>query len=306
MRKHQLKESINIVIVTYNNKDILKNCISSVKKSLDCTDLEGRITVVDNASNDGTKELIEKSFPFVNHIINKQNLGFARALNIGIREWINADYTMLLNDDVNLFPDTITMMVDTLSKYKKTRGIPACLIYPDGRPQRVKLKILGVGQIKYRGIQKTSFAGTTACLYQTKIFKQIGLFDEFYFFYNEDLDFSLRAKRKGIKFVFNPSIKVIHHRKKGRKKATKFIRPYYYATVYYFYRKNYGILFSSVFLLMAFIHILVWRKRFKKENENEKLYLLQEGIKKLMETRKNYKDLKCQPNTELNRYKTIE
>lgn len=290
-----MKKSINVVIVTYNNKDLLKSCIYSVQKSLDHSGFQGRITVVDNASSDGTKELIEKNFSHVNHIINKQNLGLSKALNIGITEGFGSNFTLLLNDDVELFQNTILSMVGTLIDYPKAKGIPACLIYPDGRSQRMKLKILGVGRKKDESVQKINFAGTTACLYRTEIFQQLGLFDEFYFFYNEDLDFSLRAKRNGMNFVFNSAIKVIHYRKKGRLKADMTIKPYFYATDYYFYKKNFGFLFSSVYLLMAFVHILVWRKRFKKENENEKLLLLQEGINKLRDTIKNFKNLRYNP-----------
>ena len=287
-----MKATINIVIVTYNNKDLLESCLKSVEESLDRSGLKGQITVVDNASSDGTPELIGKRFPHVNHVKNKQNLGFAKALNVGIKKGIDSDYTLLLNDDVELFPQTIASMVDTLNNYPVAKGSPACLVYPDGRPQPVKLKILGAAKKSFKGVQIINFSGTTACMYRTEIFNIVGFFDEFYFFYNEDLDFSLRAKRKGMKSVFDPDIKVIHHRKKGRVNAVNAIKPYFYATDYYFYRKNFGLLFSSVYLLMAYIHILLWRRRFRKENESEKFRLLQEGIEKLRETRKNYKKLR--------------
>jgi GT2 family glycosyltransferase len=259
----------------------------SLKKS----GLKIKITVVDNASTDGTKELIQEHFPSVHHIVNSDNVGLSRSLNIGIREGLDYPYTLLLNDDVELFPETITLMLNTLESHTAAMGIPARLIYPDGRPQRVKLKIIGVEKAVADGVQYIEFGGTTACLYKTDIFRQIGLFDEFYFFYNEDLDFSLKAKRRGIKFVFNPEIKVIHHRKKGRTKALKAIKPYYYATNYYFYRKNYGIFPALLYLQFACIHMLIWKNRFKRENENENLRLLIEGGNKLMHTVRNYKKL---------------
>jgi GT2 family glycosyltransferase len=284
-----LNSYINVTIVTYDNKDLLKSCITSVKEALDNLSQEWKVTVVNNASTDGTKELINKDFTFVNHIENNQNLGLSKALNIGINHGINSEFTLLLNDDVELFPDTISEMIDTLKMYPDAMGVPASLIYADGQPQRVKLKILGVGKKNPESVQKISFAGTTACLYRTEIFRKIGLFDEFYFFYNEDLDFCLRAKRNGMSFVFNSTIKVIHHRKKGRINADKTIKPYFYATDYYFYRKNFGILFSSVYLIMAYVHRLIWKKRFNKNNEIEKLELLHQGIVMLKTTRKNYK-----------------
>jgi len=281
---------LNIVIVTYNNKDLLKKCIESVNKSIENVALSSNVTVVDNASNDGTEDLI-KSIPNVKYIKNKSNIGLAKALNIGIKSNLDSRYTLLLNDDVELFPETINLMIEMLEKYSSAYGIPARLIYPDGAPQRMKLKIIGVSKSIKQNISFINFAGTTACLYKTSIFNKIGLFDEFYFFYNEDLDFSLRAKRNGINFVFNPEIKVIHHKKKGRKKVEKEIKPYFYATDFYFYRKNYGILFAGIYLLMAFWHIKRSEKNFKRNNQEDKLLMLYRAKERLKSTIKNFKNL---------------
>jgi GT2 family glycosyltransferase len=291
-----LKETIHIVIITYNNKELLKRCISSVLNSLQNSGLGGKVYVVDNASTDGTEELLTTNFSSVCYRINKQNLGLSKSLNIGIREGLSSTYVLLLNDDVELFPETISLMEDTLKKYPMAKGIPAALMYPDGRYQRVKLKIMGVQKKALNTIQYVKFAGTTACMYKTETFKELGLFDEFYFFYNEDLDFSLKAKRKGVKFVFNPEIKVIHHRKKGRIKAEKSIKPYFYATNYYFYRKNYGRLTGFLYQIVAFFHIVYWEKRFIRENEKDKLLLLRHGRNKLRETVRNFANLSCEKN----------
>lgn len=287
----QLKQSISVVIITYNNKELLKRCIASVLKSLDNASLTGYVTVVDNNSSDGSQKLIKSNFPSINYRLNNQNLGLSKALNLGIKEKMDSDYTLLLNDDVELFPDTISILVDTLNRFPKARGISAALLNPDGSPQRMKLKFFGTKKNHGTHIRYTHFSGTTACLYATEIFKELGLFDEFYFFYNEDIDFSFRMKRKGIKFVFNPEAKVIHHQSQGRSKAEKFVKPYFYATDYYFYRKNYGFIFSFVYLIMAFIHISLWLKRFRKEEDNERLLLLEKGREKLKGIVKNYKEL---------------
>jgi GT2 family glycosyltransferase len=263
-----------------------------VLESIDSARVDGMVTVVDNASTDGTRELINKKYPFLNYRLNDKNLGLAKALNIGIKECLECEYVLLLNDDVELFHGTINSMLKTLENFPDAAGIPALLVYPDGSPQRVKLKILGVSSRIKNGVQYIRFAGTTACMYRTDVFKKIGFFDEFYFFYNEDLDFSLRAKRSGMKFIFDPEIKVIHHRKKGREKAFKTIRPYYYATDYYFYRKNYGVLFSTIYLIMALFHIILWKRRYKKLRDSEKLKLLLESYKKLVDTIRHFKTLR--------------
>ncbi len=292
MQGSSVGKTINCVIVTYNNRDLLNKCIASVSKSIKESILDGKITVVDNASTDGTKELIDKNYPFVNHIVNSRNLGLSKSLNIGIKEGIDCDYTLLLNDDVELFPDTVPRMLETLNTFNEAKGIPAGLMYPNGRPQRVKLKIMGVEKKTKKNTRYIEFGGTTACLYHTEVFKKVGMFDEFYFFYNEDLDFSLRAKRNRIRFVFNPDIRVIHYRKQGRSKAAQTIKPFYYATNYYFYRKNYGLFLALLYLLYARFHIRVQVKRIKGYNGNEKLVLLQKGREKLKDTVRNYKKIR--------------
>jgi GT2 family glycosyltransferase len=286
-----LKEDLNIVVVTYKNRDLLEKCVRSIYASLQSIKLKSVITVVDNASHDGTRELVLGMFPDVNYIENKENLGLAQALNIGILSRREAQYTLLLNDDVELFPDTLKFMFDTIEQNPDAWGVPANLFRPDGSEQKMKLGIIGLHRLRKGQIRKVSFGGTTACLYRTAVLMKLGLFDVFYFFYNEDLDFSLRAKRKGIYFVFNPNVKVIHYKGYGRRKGEKQIKPYFYATNYYFFRKNYGIPAATFFLIMAFAHIFVWKRRFGKEKDWAKLALLQRGKEKLLYTVNNFKQL---------------
>jgi len=283
-----LKESLNAVIVTYNNRELLKRCVESVLAALDGARVEGTVTVVDNDSQDGTDEMVRKSFSEVRYIKNPENLGLSVALNRGIAAGLDTDYTMLMNDDVELFPDTVSLLLETIKSFARVEGVPAALVHTDGTPQWMKLRLLGTAKDHGKKTRHTRFAGTTACLYRTSLFRENGGFDEFYFFFNEDLDFSLRMKRKGARFAFNPNARAVHHQAKGRHKAERVIRPYFYATDYYFYRKNYGVLFSSVYLLMARIHIGFTRRRFRKEGESAKIDLLESGRKKLKETIKNY------------------
>ncbi len=288
-----MSKRLGVVIVTYNNKELLDKCLASVIRSSENIEYQTVIAVVDNNSNDGTDLLLnEKYRNKILYIRNKENYGLAKALNIGIEAVKDVEYLMLMNDDVELFDDTLNLMINRLKDYPNVYGIPARLVYPDKTPQRMKLKIVGVNKKVPDKISTIKFAGTTACMYRREVFEIVGLFDEFYFFYNEDLDFSVRAKRKGIRFLFDPDIIVIHHRKKGRKKAEKYIKPYFYATDYYFYRKNYGVLFASVYLLMAIYHILKYTRRYKKNSEQDKLMMLKQAREKLFSTVKEYKILR--------------
>lgn len=287
----QVEGSLNAVIVTYNNKDLLDTCISSVIQSLENTGLKGQVVVIDNNSSDGTDTLIDHKYPHVKYIRNRENFGLSRALNMGIREGMSSTFTLLMNDDVELFPETIGLMIDTLNQYPKASGIPSLLVHPDGSPQKFKLKIFGLSEVHDTEIRLVHFPGTTACLYCTDVFKKVGFFDEFYFFYNEDLDFAIRAKRKGLIFVFNPKVRVIHHRAQGRKKGERFVRPYFYATNYYFYRKNYGFLLAQLYLASAKCHIYRMRKKFKRTNNIKQGELLEQGREKLEHTVRHYRNI---------------
>jgi N-acetylglucosaminyl-diphospho-decaprenol L-rhamnosyltransferase len=282
---------LNVVVVSYKNRGLLEKCVKSIYASLKDLDLKSVVTVVDNASRDGTRELVREHFPEINYIENKENMGSARAFNIGVLSRKDATYTLLMNDDVELFPDTIRNMLDTLASYPAAKGVPANLFRPDGSEQKMKLGLIGLRRERSDKTRFVQFGGTTTCLYYTDVLLDLGLFDGYYFFYNEDLDLSLRAKRKGIRFVFNPRIKVVHYKGYGRKKGEKQIKPNFYAANYYFYRKNFGPVVACIFLLAAHIHIIISKRRFVREKSAAKLDLLEQGREKLAHAVKNFKTL---------------
>jgi GT2 family glycosyltransferase len=199
---------------------------------------------------------------------------------------------MLMNDDVELFPGTIAAMLERLREYPMARGIPACPVYPDGSPQRVKLKVYSLTRIRDDHLRWAQFSGTTACLYDTLLFDELGLFDEFYFFYNEDLDFALRAKRAGAGFIFDPNIKVIHHLNQGRAKGARFVRPHFYVANYYYYRKHFGYLAAQLYLLYALLHIRKTLRRLEKDGEREQHDLLLKGREKLFHTARKFDEIR--------------
>jgi GT2 family glycosyltransferase len=286
-----LSRDINVVILTYNNRELLNSCVSSVEGSLQRSGLNGQITVVDNNSGDGTAELIRNDYPSVHYIQNSENLGTARGFNLGIDASGEAGFTMLMNDDVELFPDTIEAMIERLEVYPGARGIPACPVYPDGSSQRVKLNIYSLTRIRSGRIRWARFPGTTACLYHTDVFRALDKFDEFYFFYNEDLDLALRAKRAGMKFIFDPSIKVVHHLNQGRAKGARYVRPHLYEANYYYYRKNYGVVPATLYLVSAVLKIRRQQRQMEKRGDVEQIRMLGEGRDMLRRTARHFGEI---------------
>jgi GT2 family glycosyltransferase len=284
--------ALNAVILTYNNRTLLDSCIESVQKSIHRADIESVITVVDNASSDGTEELVAHRFPSIRYLRNSENLGTARGFNRGIEAGFDAAYTMLMNDDVELFPDTISRMLVTLERYPGAWGIPGCPVYPDGSPQRVKLKIFSLTRVRDERVRWARFPGTTACLYRTDVFREIGLFDEFYFFYNEDLDFAVRSKRAGMNFIFDPTIRVMHHLNQGRAKGFRYIKPHFHVANYYFYRKHFGFIIAQLYLMTALLQLRRSLRRSEKQGNAEQCELLTKGRENLKRTVRCFKQMR--------------
>jgi GT2 family glycosyltransferase len=292
MEKKTGSSTVNVVILTYNNRVLLERGLQSIQRAIGNAKTAGRITVVDNNSSDGTAEMISERFPEVHYLRNSENLGTARGFNRGIESGFDADFTMLLNDDVELLPDTIASMLEVLKAFPRAMGIAAHPMYPDGRSQRVKLKVIGgLKRIQDERVRTVEFSGTTACLYHTDVFRKLGLFDEFYFFYNEDLDFALRAKREGMQFILDPSIKVKHHLHQGQTKGKRAVRPHFHVANYYFYRKHYGCIAAALYYLSAIISI----GRALKNADTEEYQMLLRGRDALKYVARHYRECMNSP-----------
>jgi hypothetical protein len=238
---------LSIVIVSYNTKEVLKECLDSIYKT--AKNLSFEVIVVDNASKDQTKDEISKlEYPNFRFIQNKENLGFSKANNIGVKE-ASGRYVLFLNPDVVVHENTLDGMVDFMDKEKRA-GAATCKV------------VLTSGQIddaSHRGFPTpwnalTHFSGLAKLFGKTKHFggynlKHLDLstmheiealagafmlvrreageeakwWDEDYFFYGEDLDFCYMLKQKGWKVYYVPEFTVLHYKgvSGGLKKVSK-------------------------------------------------------------------------------------
>lgn len=259
---------ISIIIASFNTKEILRNCLNSVKTSVRSGGFTHEIIVVDNASTDGSQEMVGREFPEIKLIISEKNEGFAKANNKGIKN-STGNYILLLNSDTVIFADVIPEML----KFMGTRpnvGVSTC---------RVELENGSLDPACHRGFP-TPWASFCYFSGLEKIFKKIplfsgyhqwykdlskpheidscsgafylvrrnavndaGLLDEDYFMYGEDLDWSYRIKQKGWKILYDPETKIIHYKKKsglGKKDAIhKITKRHFYDAMELFYKKHY-------------------------------------------------------------------
>jgi len=211
---------LSIIIVSYNTKDLLRNCLNSVYDSLKGEEIEFEIIVVDNASSDGSVEVVKKDFPGVVVIENRENLGFSKANNQGIKI-AKGRYVLLLNSDTIILDECITK-VYAFAKSKKEAGIIGCkVLNPDGSLQFSCYNAINLcTEVNFfvRTILKDTFdfiadykymrswkhdklkivGAVSGCfmLIRRGIFDQVGLLDETFFMYYEDLEFCERLKEQ--------------------------------------------------------------------------------------------------------------
>jgi hypothetical protein len=226
------ESSVNILILNWNGKEVLKKCLSSLLKLTEYKNF--KVIVVDNASTDSSVDMVKSEFKNVDLLENKENLGFIRGNNIGIRyalEKYNPDYVLLLNNDTKIVQkDWLKRLVDIAESDKKIGLIGCKLIFPDGRIQwagrRRETSALylilqtlsaslnpGIGMNK----KESSFTGEVntvsgACMMiKSELIKKIGLLDEsLSLFFQEDVEYSFRAWKYGWKVAYVGTSSVIH------------------------------------------------------------------------------------------------
>lgn len=224
---------ISIVIVSWNTKDLLKKCLDSLVKYGKEFDLE--IFVIDNASTDGTTWMMKNDFPEINFIPNKENAGFAKANNQGIKR-STGDYILLLNPDTEIFADTLANSVKFMEENKDC-GVMGCrMVYKNGKPQSsvrrfprlwpIIMLLLKLPKIfphlrsieRYLAIdfdyEKTQPVDQVMGAYmfvRPEVFDKIGTLDEDFFIWFEEVDFCRRAWKAGYKVMYYSGTKIIHH-----------------------------------------------------------------------------------------------
>lgn len=214
-----MSDRINVIILNWNGKKFMAECLDSVRKQ---TYPDIRITVVDNASTDGSVEYLRKEYPEVDLLVNGKNLGFAGGNNTGIRA-CKDDYLVILNNDTDLAPDCLAELkkvMDTdprigasasriMLKFEENRldaaGIEVC---PDGLA-------LGRGRMeppeKYARQEEVFFASDCCTLYRRSMLDGIGHYDEDFFAYADETDLGWRARARGWKCIYVPTAVVNHH-----------------------------------------------------------------------------------------------
>jgi GT2 family glycosyltransferase len=218
---------VSIIIVNWNTKKLLLECLSSVFKTINKLSFE--IWLVDNASSDGSVEAVKQNYPDVKIIQNKKNLGFAAANNIAL-ERMCGQYALLLNTDTILTNGAVENLFDFMEKNYDAGMACGQLLNQDGSKQNSIANFPGIHSLicnesllqilfpkKFPGkrreykkpVEVDSCIG--ACLMvRKKAMDEVGLLDKRYFFFFEETDWAYRMKQAGWKIYFVPSAGIFH------------------------------------------------------------------------------------------------
>ncbi|MFD2672014.1 glycosyltransferase family 2 protein [Marinicrinis sediminis] len=252
---------LSIIVVNYNTCEMTMKTLESVTQSE--TEYQYEVLLVDNASSDQSVPRIQAAFPNFTVIANKQNLGFAKANNIGI-ERACGTYILLLNSDVVIQPDTLQIMVAFMENHPGAGASGCKVILPDGKLDQachrgfptpfasltymLKLDRLfpnrhsfGRYHLSFLDLDSTHSVDALVgafMLVRRSVIEQAGLLDEDYFMYGEDLDWCYQIQQAGWEICYHPATQVVHYKgASSKKKRYKLIWEFHRAMLL-FYKKN--------------------------------------------------------------------
>ncbi|MBL0126500.1 MAG: glycosyltransferase [Flavobacteriales bacterium] len=234
---------LSVIIVNYNVRAYLEQCLRTVFTALE--GIEGDVFVVDNLSTDGSVEMVREKFPAVRLIANKENVGFSRANNQAIKA-SDAEYVVLLNPDTVVGEDVFRKVIGFMDSQPKAGGLGVKMIDGTGHflpeskrglptPAVAFFKIIGLtrlfphsrkfGRYHLGHMEENAAAPieilSGACMFlRKKTLNEVGLLDESFFMYGEDIDLSYRITLGGYENWYFPDARIIHYKGESTKKSS--------------------------------------------------------------------------------------
>ena len=254
---------ISVIIVNYNVRDFLSNALTSLQKSL--KGFQSEIIVVDNASDDGSVDLLKKNFPKVRLIANTKNLGFAKANNQALT-LSKGKHILLINPDTLVQENTVRELINFFEDHPDA-GMAGCkILNPDGTFQLPcrrsfptpwiaftktfglsslfpKSKLFARYNLTYLDPDETyevdALSGSFIML-KREVYEKIGGLDETFFMYGEDLDWCFRTQQAGWKVFYVPATSIIHYKGESTKRSDIDELKVFYNAMRLFVRKHHA------------------------------------------------------------------
>ncbi|MBE2255297.1 MAG: glycosyltransferase family 2 protein [Ignavibacteria bacterium] len=282
MYQNQQKNiDVSIIIVSWNTKKLLENCINSIYNETKKYSFE--IIVVDNDSPDNSAGMVKEFFPDVVLIANKTNNGFAPANNQGIKI-AKGENILLLNPDTVVINNAIDKMLDYLYSHKNDKiGIITCKLLNDDMTlqksvndffniwrsffenrffaeffSKLNTKKSFMSFWDHSETREIDWAYGAVLLYTREVADKVGMLDDRFWIYAEEMDFYIRVKRAGYKSIFLHDVEIIHYGKSSsrQRRAAMFIQNY--KSFYLFLKKHYSYLTYLTYRFRTYIYMILW------------------------------------------------
>ncbi|MDZ7413372.1 MAG: glycosyltransferase [candidate division KSB1 bacterium] len=273
------RPELAIIIVSYNVRDFLQQALTSIRKATAGIDAE--VWVVDNASTDGTAAMVRRSFPEVKLIANERNVGFAAANNQVLRQ-CRAKVVCLLNPDTVVQEDTFRTLLDFLRAHPEAGMVGCKILNPDGSLQHACrrsiptpwvafTKLVGLSRLFPRSrlfgrynltyldpdqTHEVEAISGSFMMARCEAVEQVGLLDERFFLYGEDLDWCLRFKKRGWKIYYVPQTKIVHFKGESSRRSGFDNLRLFYQAMHLFVRKHFAQ--RSFSLLRWVLVVAIW------------------------------------------------
>jgi GT2 family glycosyltransferase len=270
---------LSVVIVNWNTREFLSRCLRSVYDTT--LDLDFEVIVVDNGSTDGSQDMVRRKFPAVSLIVNTENKGFAKANNQAIRR-SRGRYVLLLNSDAFVCENTIEHTVAFMDGHPEA-GMAGCkLLYEDGRLQPScyafptlsteffiavgldrlfpKSRLFGKYGMTYwdfDDIREVDVILGAFMMVRATAIDEVGLMDERYFMYSEEVDWCYRFRDKGWRIYFYPHVEAVHVGGGSTRRVRAEMLVRLYGSRIEFFRKHHGRLSARLLKLVVGFNCLL-------------------------------------------------
>ena len=281
---------VAVIVVNWNVRDLLYRCLSSVFATPSALALH--VVVVDNASSDGSPEMVRREFPQVQLIANARNRGFTagnnqalRALGFGKEGSELPRYALLLNPDAELVGDALETMVAFMDAHPDVGVVGPQLRFPDGRIQssRRRFPTLATAFLESTVLQQwwpdnpvarryyvldrpddvvqdVDWVVGACMLVRREAILDVGLLDEGFFMYSEELDWCRRIKERGWRVVYLPTARVIHHEGRSSAQVVPARHIHFQRSKVRYFRKHHSAWAAELlraFLLLSYVYQLL-------------------------------------------------
>jgi len=316
---------LSIVIVNWNVADLLRECLRSIlyaprtRLLEDGTILLGHyaaeVFVVDNASSDDSAEMVRSTFPQVNLIASHTNLGFTRGNNLALRR-CQGRYVLLLNPDTQVVGDALPIMADCMERNPNVGVVGPRLCYADGGLQSSRRRFptmmtaimestllqqwfphnrwalrYYVADLPDNIVQDVDWVIGACMLVRAEAIERVGLLDENFFMYSEEMDWCRRIAKDGWRVVYLPQATVIHHEGQSSGQMIPARHIHFQTSKIHYFRKHHGVLqasFLRLFILFTYLvqlaeeslkYLLGHKRTLRRERISAYAQVLRSGLR---------------------------